>query len=93
MNADQGVIYVVLDHFAHHLYPRALELEKMLDAGERLSASQVDHIARILDDIRLLRPLIERHPEHRELAEGVIALYVNLARRAWQNEKSAERRS
>ena len=88
MNTDQGVIYVVLEHFRNHLYPRAVGIEKELDAGRRLSDAEIEHVAHVLDDIKLLRPLIERHPEHLELAQGVIALYASIAKRAWQNETS-----
>jgi transcriptional regulator of aromatic amino acid metabolism len=88
MNPDQGVIYVVLKHFTRHLHPRAVEIEKELDAGRRLSDAEVDHVAQVLEEVRLLRPLIERHPEYRDLADRVIALYASIARRARQNEIS-----
>ena len=86
MNTDEGVIYVVIEHFTRHLYPRALEMQKKLEAGGRLTDSEIAHVAQIIEDAKLLRPLIERHPEHNELAEGVLELYTNIARRAWQNE-------
>lgn len=88
MNTDQGVAYVLMEHFAQHLHPRALQIEKDLDAGQSLSDTQIDHIAQVLEEARQLRALIDRHPEHRELAAGVIALYASIARRAWQNETS-----
>ena len=86
MKHDRGVIHVLIEHFAHHLYPRALGMEKRLDAGECLTDYEIDHVAAVLDDARQLRTLIDRHPEHQELASGVIALYANLARRACLNE-------
>jgi hypothetical protein len=88
VNADQGVIFVVLQHFTRHLHPIAVEMLRTLDAGGRLTDAQVDHVAQVLEDVKLLRPLIERHPEHRDLAEGVIALYARIAQRAWTNENS-----
>jgi hypothetical protein len=88
VTTDQGVIYVVLEHFTRHLYPRAMEMDRELDAGGCLSDAEIEHVSQVLEDFRLLRPLIDRHPEHRDLAEGVIALYASIARRAWQNEGS-----
>jgi len=88
VNADRGVIYVLLDHFTRHLYPRAIEIENKLNAGTRLSDTEIAHVAEVLEEMKLLRPLIERHPEHRELAHGVIALYAGIARRGWENETS-----
>jgi hypothetical protein len=88
MNTDQGIIYVLLDHFARHLYPRAIEIEKQLNAGARLSDWEIAHVAEVLEEMKLLRPLIERHPEHGELVAGVVSLYAEIARRARQNETS-----
>ena len=90
MNTDQGVIYVVLEHFTRHLLPRAAEMNRELDAGGRLSDEEIDHVLQVIEDARLLRPLLERHPEHRHLAEGVIDLYASIAKRAWQNETAPE---
>ena len=86
MNDDQGVIYVVIEHFARHLYPRALEMERKLYAGERLSDSELGHVEEVIKDTRLLWPLVVRHPEHHEFAGRVFALYTSISRRAWQNE-------
>jgi len=88
MKRDEGVIYVVLEHFLTHLHPRARRIQGELDAGHRITDGDLDHVARILEEARLLRPLIERHPEHRELAEGFYALYANIATRALENETS-----
>jgi hypothetical protein len=88
VNNDQGVIYVLLDHFARHLYPRAVDIEKRLDAGARLSDEEIAHVSEVLEEMRLIRPLIDRHPEHGELVAGVASLYAGIARRAWQNESS-----
>ena len=93
MKTDDGVIYVLLDHFARHLYPRAMEMEKKLEAGGRLSDPEIDHVAQVIEDAKLLRPLIARHPEHQELAAGVFALYASIARRAWQNEAAGGKAS
>jgi hypothetical protein len=88
MNTDQGVIYVLLDHFTRHLHPRAIEIEKKLNAGARLDDWEIAHVAEVLEEMKLLRPLIERHPEHKELVAGVVSLYSGIARRARQNEAS-----
>ncbi len=93
MNTDGGVIYVVIEHFARHLYPRALDMQRRLDAGERLSDADLDHVSQLIEDAKLLRPLIDRHPEHQELAASVVSLYANIARRAWQNETAGAKES
>jgi hypothetical protein len=86
MNTDPGVIYVLTEHFSRHLFPLALDMEKRLDAGQRLNDWEIAHIVRVLEDLKGLRPLIDRHPEHHQFAVGVAALYADLARRAWHNE-------
>lgn len=86
MNADGGIIYVVLEHLWRHLYPRALDIEKQLTAGERLTDGQLAHVTDVIDGIKQLWPLIERHPEHRELVAGVVSTYAGIAERAWRSE-------
>ena len=93
MNDDQGVIYVLMEHFTRHLHPRAVDIEKELDAGRCLTDAQIDHVSQVLEEFKLLRPLIERHPEHQDLAGGVAALYASIARRALQNETSPDPRA
>jgi hypothetical protein len=86
---DQGVLFTLLEHFNRQLYPRALEIEKRLDAGERLSASAVEHLAEVCARVRELDALLARNPEYREIASGVMSLYARLLRHAWQNERGA----
>ena len=88
MSDDRGIIYVVLEHFSQHLYPRALHIQKQLDSGERLTDEQIAHVTDVLDGIKQLRPLIARHPEHRDLVAGVISTYYGIAKRASENESS-----
>lgn len=89
--ADQGVISALLLHFNGHLYPRAVELEKRLDAGERLTTIDLDHLLGVFGNLQGLFPLVERCPEYREIAAGVFSLYAGIARRAWQNETCGNR--
>ena len=86
MTTDQGIAYVLLEHFVLHLHPRALALEKQLDAGGRLADTDIAHVEQVLEDLRALRTFIDRHPEHADIAGGVIQLYAGIARRALHNE-------
>jgi hypothetical protein len=86
---DHGVLFTLVEHFNQQLYPRALEIEKRLDAGERLSASAIEHLSEVLARMRELNALLERHPEYLPLAAGVVSLYARLTRHAWQNEQGA----
>lgn len=88
---DQGVLFTLVEHFNRQLYPRALEIEKQLDAGERLSASAIEHLEEVLVRMHELNALLERHPEYQPLAAGVVSLYARLARHAWKNEQGAGR--
>jgi len=92
VNDDRGLVYVVLEHFTRHLHPRVLEMQKALDGGACLSDSDVAHVKEVIEDMRFLRPLIARHPDHQPLAAAVMSLYTDIARRAWENETSARGR-
>lgn len=83
---DRGVICAVLEHFATHMAPRTRELESKLDAGLPLNDEDIDHLARVLAQIRQVKPLVDRHPEYSDLAAGVISLYAVIVRRAWQDD-------
>ncbi len=92
MNTEQGLMYVLIEHFARQLYPRAREMETKLAAGGRLSDREITHVSEVLEEVRMLRPLFERHPEHQDLAEAVIALYAGITKRALENETAGEPR-
>ena len=68
--------------------PGELGGHQRMRAREQHLEFGIPHLAQVLEDVKGLRPLIERHPEHRELADRVIAMYAGIVRRAWQNETS-----
>jgi hypothetical protein len=84
---DTGTIQALLERFEKFRLPRVLALEKRVDEGERLSADDLEFLKRMLDEIREIAPMIERHREFRSLAARLANLYDKITARALENEK------
>lgn len=84
---DEGVIQVLLELLETQHLPRARDLKKKVDAGERLDRYDVHFLERLVADVRQASPLVKRHPEHEKLAVSVLQLYKEIIDRAAENEK------
>ncbi len=85
---DQGVIQVLLDRFNKQRLPRALEMKDKVERGESLDDAEVTYLAGVFEDIRNLKPLLDRHPEYEPLVLKGMALYQEITDRALVNAKA-----
>jgi hypothetical protein len=92
MDKDSGTIAALMLRFREYRLPRALRMRERVDAGERLSDEDIAWLERVFKDAQDVRPLIERHPEYRELAARMASLYNNIVERGLENEKRAGER-
>lgn len=86
---DLGLVTVLLERLQQQRLPRALALKEKVDRGERLNDSDVAFLKRVCADANNIKPLLERHPEHHELASRVMNLYKEIMDRALENEKAS----
>ena len=86
---DQGVIAVLLERFEKQRLPKALRLKKRVDAGERLSESDIEFLEDVFDTMKQAQPLVERNPEYKKLVASAIDLYKEITERALQNEQGS----
>lgn len=84
---DAGVIQALLKRFDEQRLPRALELKAKVDAGNTLEQFEVNYLEDILHDIRAIKRLVDRHPEHEPLVVKGMQLYTEITEKALQNEQ------
>ena len=83
---DTGVIQALLKRFDEQRLPRALELKTKVDGGKSLEQFEVDYLEDILNDIRAIKGLVDRHPEYEALVVKGMQLYTEITAKALQNE-------
>ena len=86
---EQGIIQARLDRFRKLILPQALAMKERVDAGERLSNLDMQFLKEVLDAANKALPLVDRHPEYKELAARATRLYNEITARALENEKEA----
>jgi hypothetical protein len=84
---DEGVIQVLLELLETQHLPRAMDLKKKVDAGERLDDLDMHFLESVLADVRTVGPMVKRHPQYEKLAVSVLRLYKEIMDKATENEK------
>ncbi|HQR59694.1 MAG TPA: hypothetical protein PK503_10175 [Azonexus sp.] len=85
---DAGMLAVLIERFETQRLPRALDLKEKVDKGERLDDFDLAFLEDVFSDSQEIQPLIERHPEHQEIAAKMMGLYREITEKALANERS-----
>lgn len=81
-NRDIGSITVVIQRMVKQHLPRIDELNNKFDAGQTLNDYDVALLSDAINDVKLLSPYIERHPEYKPLIAKVIHYYSVMSDKA-----------
>lgn len=84
---DTGLITVLVERLEKQRLPLALRLKDKVDRGERLEDLELRHLQEMLSDATHVAPMLERHPEYKDLAARVLHLYREITDKALENEK------
>ena len=84
---DAGAIQTLLDRLNNQRLPRALDLEKKVDRGERLGDQDMQFLKMVLEDTGTARELAGRNPELQPLVARLIGLYGEITRKGLENEQ------
>jgi hypothetical protein len=86
---DAGTIQVLLTRLETVRLPRALELQKRVERGERLEESDTQFLSRVFEEARGALPLVTRHPELQPLISQLTSLYTQITSKALENEQKS----
>jgi len=88
-NLDAGTAQVIVERLQTQRLPRALVMKEKVDRGELLDDFDLSLLQEVLKDATTIRPLVEAHPEWKELAAKMSGLYKEIAEKGLENAKKA----
>jgi hypothetical protein len=88
-NKDLGIAITLLERFNEDTLPKALEIKKRLDLGEKLDHWDIEFLEQLFKRAEEIKPLVDRHPEYQEIYASAVHLYKQITDMAVVNEKAS----
>ena len=85
--AELGVVQALLDRLVKHRLPRLADIKQRVDAGQKLSDTDIEFLKDSLEDAKETSRHIVKHPELQALGSRVSTLYADIIRVATENER------
>jgi hypothetical protein len=84
---EAGTIQVLLQRLNDIRLPRALDLKKKVERGERLDSYDLDFLETVLTDATSAQGLVAKYPEFKPLVSKLIGLYGEITTKGLENEQ------
>jgi hypothetical protein len=84
---DAGTIQAMLQRLNDFRLPKALDLKKKVDRGEKLDNYDMEFLEAVLEDASGAQHLIAKHPELQPLVSQLVSLYGAITTKALENEQ------
>ena len=84
---EAGTIQVMLQRLNEFRLPKALDLKKKVDRGEKLDSYDLEFLESVLTDASTAQTLISKHPEIQPLVGKLMSLYSEITTKGLENEQ------
>lgn len=84
---EAGTIQVMLQRLNEFRLPKALDLKKKVDRGEKLDSNDIEFLETVMTDAGSAQGLISKHPELQPLVGKLMSLYSEITTKGLENEQ------
>ncbi len=88
VDKDLAVATTLVERLRTQRIPTALEIKERVDRGGRLDERDLAFLHEVFEVAQQIMPLVDRHPEYRELYTQALQLYKEITDQALANEKT-----
>jgi hypothetical protein len=91
VSKETGVLVALARRMTDERLPKALALQERVDRGQTLNELDLRFLEQVVEDARRIQPIVDSHPQAKQVAGRMLQLYREITQKALQNEQAAKR--